>query len=120
MRGQDALAFRRNNDQRETMRRRGCVVHHGQSIVGAHRERVGQRHDLLTRILALCHDRVGALGEEDVGTAFGEVPSIHAAPCGWLRARGRAGQLQSLALKQGAAAGCERLGFRKDLERIVA
>ena len=44
-------------------------------------------HDLLAGMLALRHDRIGAIGEEDIGAAFGDVPAIDVARRR-LRARG--------------------------------
>src|SRR6185369_13791010 len=64
---QRALAFRRENEHCEFVRRRRGAVHHGQAVIGADRKRVRQCDDLLRWVLALRSERVGAIGQENIG-----------------------------------------------------
>jgi hypothetical protein len=52
------------------------AVHHGQAVIGADRKRVGQCDDLLRWVLALRGERVGAIGQEDIGRTLREELAI--------------------------------------------
>ena len=95
-----ALAFRRENEQCELIRRRRGAVHHGQAVVGADRERVGQCDDLLRRVLALRGERIGAIGQEDIGRALRDEFAIDRAALRRGRAGGPAGELQRFLLQR--------------------
>src|SRR3954466_10112482 len=65
MLGEHALTFRRENEQRKLIRRHRSAVHHGQSVIGTDRERIGELHDLLRGIFLLRGERIGAVGQKD-------------------------------------------------------
>src|SRR5215217_4942967 len=67
-----ALAFSRENEHCEFVRRWRCAVHDGQAVIGADRKRVGQCNDPLRWVLALRGECVCAIGQEDIGRASRE------------------------------------------------
>ena len=115
-----ALAFRRENEHCEFVRRRRGAVHHGQAVVGADRERVGQCDDLLRRVLALRGQRIGAIGQENIGRTLRDELAIDRAALRRGRARGPAGELQRFLLERGGGACLELLGFTKNLPGVIA
>ena len=70
MPGERALAVRRQDEERELIGRSRRTADDGQAVIGADRERIGQLHDRLRRILALGGERIGAIGQEDIGRSL--------------------------------------------------
>ena len=96
------------------------IGHHGQAVIRADGQGVRQRDGLQAGIFLLGIARRGAVGEENVGPAFGDMPAIRAASGGRRGARGAAGELQRLALESRPDVRPDRFGLAKGLEGIVA
>src|SRR5262249_18390041 len=114
------LAFRRNNELSKAGSGRRAVIYDRQAVVGPNRQRLRQRHNLLSGVLALRHQRAGAIGEEDVGGSLGEGPAIAAAAGRAGSARWPAGELLRLLLECLPASGLDGVGFGEHGERVVA
>ena len=68
----DFLSLGRGDEQRKPIRGGRRTGHDGEAVVGADRERIRQRDDLLAGILLLREPRIGAVEKKDVGGAVGE------------------------------------------------
>src|SRR6476620_6516089 len=61
---QNTLSFQRQNEASKVLRGRRRIVHDGQPVSGADRERGRQADDFLAGIFLLREQRIGAVGEK--------------------------------------------------------
>src|SRR5581483_7807176 len=117
---QDLLTLRGHDEVCKLLRRGRRTRYDGQSVVGSNGQIVRQRHDLLAGIFFLCRQRIRAIGQENVGPCFRDVPAIDRAPGRRRGAVRGTGQLQGFFLQRRLRAGPDRFGLAEDREGIVA
>jgi hypothetical protein len=101
--GENALPFRRCDEQGELVGALGRTSHDGQAIICTDRQGVRQGNDLLVRIFPLRVAGGRAIGEKDVNAAFGNVPAVGIAAGRRRGAGGATGELKRLASRTGRA-----------------
>ena len=105
MAAENGLRVGRQYKFREFMCGRRRAVDDSQAVIGADCEFIGQRDDHLTGILFLRFDRVGGVGQENIGAAFGDMPAIDIAAGRRLGAVGGPVSMSALASSAALAPG---------------
>src|ERR1700738_3380829 len=116
----DALPAGRQDEQCKLVGTRGRIGHDGKAVICTDSQSLRQGDDLLAGIFVMRIAGGGAIGEKNIGPAFGNMPAVGMASCRCGCAPGAARELPRFALENGPGIGPNRLRLAKDLEGIVA